>query len=72
MLESGERILGRAVVSNADPKRLLAMLPDAPAAFADRVAAWRTDSPVVKLNALLGRLPYRGPPRPRASARSGR
>ena len=57
VLESGERILGRAVVSNADPKRLLAMLPDAPAAFADRVAAWRTDSPVVKLNALLGRLP---------------
>ncbi len=57
VLESGERILGRAVVSNADPKRLLAMLADAPAAFADRVAAWRTDSPVVKLNALLGRLP---------------
>jgi phytoene dehydrogenase-like protein len=57
VLESGERILGRAVVSNADPKRLLGMLADAPAGFADRVAAWRTDSPVVKLNALLGRLP---------------
>jgi phytoene dehydrogenase-like protein len=57
VLESGERILGRAVVSNADPERLLGMLPDAPAAFAERVAAWRTDSPVLKVNALLHRLP---------------
>ncbi len=58
VLESGERILGRAVVSNADPKRLLSLLPDAaPRAFADRVAAWRTDSPVLKVNALLDRLP---------------
>jgi len=59
VLESGERVRARAVVSNADPKRTLALLPAgvAPTELAARVAAWRTDSPVVKLNALLGRLP---------------
>jgi phytoene dehydrogenase-like protein len=59
LLEWGERVLARAVVSNADPKRTLALLPAgaAPTSFARRVAAWRTDSPVVKLNALLTRLP---------------
>jgi phytoene dehydrogenase-like protein len=59
VLASGERILARAVVSNADAKRTLALLPDGavPAALAERVAAWRTDSPVVKLNAVLRRLP---------------
>jgi phytoene dehydrogenase-like protein len=59
VLESGERILARAVVSNADPKRTLGLLPggSAPSAVAARIAAWRTDSPVVKLNALLDRLP---------------
>ena len=41
----GRAILGRAVVSNADPVRLLAMLPDAPAAFADRVAGVADDQP---------------------------
>jgi len=57
-LESGERILARAVVSNADPKRTRGLLGDAaPAAFAARAAAWRTESPVLKLNALLHRLP---------------
>ena len=59
VLESGQRVLGRTIVSNADPKRTLGLLDpgDVPAALAERVAAWRTDSPVVKLNALLGRLP---------------
>jgi phytoene dehydrogenase-like protein len=59
VLASGERILGRTVLSNADPKRTLGLLDgdDVPAALADRVAAWRTDSPVCKLNALLERLP---------------
>jgi phytoene dehydrogenase-like protein len=59
VLESGQRVLGRTIVSNADPKRTLGLLDpgDVPAALAEHVAAWRTDSPVVKLNALLGRLP---------------
>jgi phytoene dehydrogenase-like protein len=59
VLESGERLLARTVISNADPKRLLGLLDpdDVPTAFAARVAEWRTDSPVVKLNAMLGRLP---------------
>jgi phytoene dehydrogenase-like protein len=59
VLGSGERILARAVVSNADPKRTLGLLDpgDVPSEVAARVAAWRTDSPVVKLNMLLSRLP---------------
>jgi phytoene dehydrogenase-like protein len=58
-VESGELIRAPVVVSNADPKRTLAMLgADAvPAAYRGRIAAWRTDSPVVKLNAGLHRLP---------------
>jgi phytoene dehydrogenase-like protein len=57
--EAGELIRARAVVSNADPKRTLAMLDDSevPAPLADRVAGWRMESPVVKLNAALSRLP---------------
>jgi phytoene dehydrogenase-like protein len=57
--ESGELIRARTVVSNADPKRTLAMLNprEVPAALAERVAGWRTESPVVKVNAALGRLP---------------
>jgi phytoene dehydrogenase-like protein len=58
-LESGERVRARAVISNADPKRTVAMLApgDAPAELAERVSGWRTESPVVKVNAALGRLP---------------
>ncbi len=58
-LESGELIRARAVVSNADPKRTVALLGEGavPPRLADRIGAWRTDSPVVKLNAALGRLP---------------
>jgi phytoene dehydrogenase-like protein len=57
-LASGDRVRARAVLSNADPKRTLALIGQAsPAGFAERVAAWRVDSPVVKVNALLSRLP---------------
>ncbi|HYT40287.1 MAG TPA: NAD(P)/FAD-dependent oxidoreductase [Acidimicrobiia bacterium] len=82
VLEGGEIIRADAVVSNADPKRTLALCQtgggDAPAgfeAFADKVAGWRSESPVVKLNCALGRLPtftaaaragYDGPPPYRA------
>ena len=58
VLEGGEVIRARAVVSNADPivtRRLLgaAIEPE----FAARVASWRTTSPVVKVNCGLSRLP---------------
>jgi len=58
-LESGETIRARAVVCNADPKRMLAMLDPAevPAEFSARVEAWKVRSPVVKLNAGLTRMP---------------
>ncbi len=60
-LESGEMLGAGAVVCNADPKRLLAMLaddPDAvPEAFGRRLEEWRVGSPVVKLNAALRRSP---------------
>jgi phytoene dehydrogenase-like protein len=82
VLEGGEIIRAGAVVSNADPKRTLALCQagggDVPAgftAFADKVDGWRSESPVVKLNCALGRLPtftaaarpgYDGPPPYRA------
>ena len=57
-LESGELIRARAVVCNADPKRALAMLDGAaPDAYRERLDAWRTSSPVAKLNAALRRVP---------------
>src|SRR5262249_51174934 len=57
-LESGELIRASIVVSNADPKRTLAMLDgDAPDELADRLRRWRVRSPVVKMNAALSRIP---------------
>jgi phytoene dehydrogenase-like protein len=58
-LESGELIRARAVLGNADPKRVLEMLPaDAvPSDYRERLAAWEVRSPVVKVNAALERLP---------------
>jgi phytoene dehydrogenase-like protein len=61
-LESGERLRSRVVVSNADPKRMLAMLEGqaVPADYRRCLEAWRVRSPVVKLNAALRRLPRFG------------
>jgi phytoene dehydrogenase-like protein len=58
-LESGELIRTSTVISNADPKRVLAMLdPGAtPPTFRQRLESWDVKSPVVKLNAALTRLP---------------
>ena len=56
-LESGELLRAGTVVSNADPKRTLAMLADAPDGFRDRVERWRCESPVLKINCALSRLP---------------
>src|SRR5215212_10315338 len=51
-LESGELIRARRVLSNADPKRMLGMLPpDAvPPAYRERLERWEVRSPVVKVN----------------------
>jgi phytoene dehydrogenase-like protein len=58
-VESGDVIRAPTVVSNADPKRTLAMLePGAvPAGFRERLEGWRVRSAVVKVNAALRRLP---------------
>ncbi len=58
-LTSGELIRARTVVCNADPKRMLAMLPpdDVPADYRERLEGWEVRSPVVKVNAALSKLP---------------
>jgi phytoene dehydrogenase-like protein len=57
--ESGELIRAPTVISNADPKRTMQLLAgeDVPPAFTRRIDEWRIDSPVVKVNAALRRLP---------------
>ncbi|MBO0715473.1 MAG: NAD(P)/FAD-dependent oxidoreductase [Acidimicrobiales bacterium] len=58
VLEGGERVRAPVVVSNADPKRTLALCDaEVPSSFRARVEAWRQDSPVLKLNCALSRLP---------------
>jgi phytoene dehydrogenase-like protein len=58
-LEDGTLIRATTVVSNADPKRMLAMVTaDAvPPAYRARIEQWDMRSPVVKFNAALTRLP---------------
>jgi phytoene dehydrogenase-like protein len=59
-LESGELIRAPVVICNADPKRLLAMLDGSdalPAAYRERLEGWDVESPVVKLNLALSRMP---------------
>jgi phytoene dehydrogenase-like protein len=58
-LDSGQPLRAPLVISNADPKRTLEMLDEGavPGAYRRRIEAWRTDSPVVKLNAALHALP---------------
>ena len=57
-LEGGETVRAEVVVSNADPRRTLRLLGGAaPDALARRVAAWRIDSPVLKINCALRGLP---------------
>ena len=57
-LEGGETIRAAAVVSNADPKRTVALCEGGvPDSFRDRVRAWRSESPVLKINCGLSRLP---------------
>jgi phytoene dehydrogenase-like protein len=58
-VSSGELIRAPTVISNADPKRTIDLLADqdVPAEFARRIDEWRIESPVVKVNAALRRLP---------------
>jgi phytoene dehydrogenase-like protein len=57
-IDDGRIIRARAVVSNADPKRTLALCEHGiPEQFRRRVDAWRAESPVLKLNCALHRLP---------------
>jgi phytoene dehydrogenase-like protein len=57
-LAGGELLRAGVVVSNADPKRTVALCQDGvPDSFRERVAAWRTTSGVVKVNCGLARLP---------------
>jgi phytoene dehydrogenase-like protein len=56
--EGGETIRARAVVSNADPKRTIALCEHGiPDRFRQRVTRWRSESPVLKINCALSRLP---------------
>ena len=58
VLDGGDVIRAPVVVSNADPKRTLALCAaDVPPAFRSRVESWRSESPVLKLNCGLSRLP---------------
>lgn len=58
VLEGGERLLAPAVLSNADPKRTLRMIEGRiPDPLRARVEAWRSQSPVLKVNCGLSRLP---------------
>lgn len=58
-LEDGTFLAARTVVSNADPKRLLGLVPGGamPADYRARLEAWDIRSPVVKFNATLRQLP---------------
>jgi phytoene dehydrogenase-like protein len=57
-LDGGEVIRAPVVVSNADPRRTLALCEDkGPESFRRRVAQWRIDSPVLKINCALTALP---------------
>jgi phytoene dehydrogenase-like protein len=58
VLEAGERIAAPVVVSNADPRRTLAMLGShASAGWRDRVESIPIEGCTVKLNVLLSELP---------------
>jgi phytoene dehydrogenase-like protein len=59
VLEDGTLIHATTVISNADPKRVLTMLEgqEVPAAYRERLEAWKVRSPVVKFNAVLNALP---------------
>jgi phytoene dehydrogenase-like protein len=57
-LSGGDLLRAPVVLSNADPRRTLALCEgDVPQPFARRVEAWRAEGPVLKINCALSRLP---------------
>jgi phytoene dehydrogenase-like protein len=57
-LADGSVIAARAVVSNADPRRTVALcVCDVPRGFAQRVAGWQMEGAVVKVNCGLANFP---------------
>jgi phytoene dehydrogenase-like protein len=57
-LDGGELVRATTVLSNADPKRTVALCSDdVPDEFRQRVQEWRSESPVIKVNCGLTRLP---------------
>ena len=57
-LEGGETLRARAVVSNADPVRTVALIQSGvDSVLRERIDRWRITSPVIKLNCALSRLP---------------
>jgi phytoene dehydrogenase-like protein len=57
-LAAGELLEAPVVVSNADPRRTVSLCEAAvPDRFAERVAGWRAEGPVLKINCALSRLP---------------
>lgn len=58
VLEGGEQIRAKVVVSNADPKRTLSLCEgEVPENFRRRIETWKSESPVLKINCALSRLP---------------
>ncbi|HUB70926.1 MAG TPA: NAD(P)/FAD-dependent oxidoreductase [Acidimicrobiales bacterium] len=58
VLEGGELVRCTAVVSNADPKRTLALCQGGVTEdFRQRAQGWASESPVLKVNCALSRLP---------------
>lgn len=58
VLEGGDAIRAGIVVCNADPKRTVALCADGiPPGFRHRVESWQSESPVLKVNCGMSRLP---------------
>ncbi len=58
LVDDGDLVAARVVVSNADPKRTVRLCgEEVPEDFRRRIAKWHTESPVVKVNCALSRLP---------------
>jgi phytoene dehydrogenase-like protein len=57
-LVGGDLVEAPVVVSNADPRRTLSLCEgEVPASFTERVAGWRSEGAVLKINCALSRLP---------------
>ncbi len=58
VLDGGDFLRAPVIVSNADPKRTIGLCPEGvPSSFRARVDGWHCESPVLKINCGLSRLP---------------